>query len=61
MSPKPTDQDRLNFLTQFQAWLVYHEDQNVWVVQMGRSQAIGKTPRKAIDEAIKWTRDRSKS
>lgn len=61
MTAKPTDQDRLTFLTQFRLNLGFDADVGVWYVSVGKGRAIGSTPRKAIDEAIKWTRDRSKS
>lgn len=61
MNTKPTDQDRLNFLTQFRCCLAFDGETNLWHVRIGNRMALGSTPRKAIDEAIKWTRDRSKS
>lgn len=61
MSPKPTDQDRLTFLTQFRLNLVFNGEINRWQIRLAKGVIIETTPRKAIDEAIKWTRDRSKS
>jgi len=61
MTTKPTDQDRLNFLTHFRCSLEFDYAIGMWSIKMAKGRSLGSTPRKAIDEAIKWTRDRSKS
>ena len=59
MNPKPNDQDRLNFLTQFRCTLAFDGSIGQWNVKMGKGVALGKNPRQAIDEAIKWTKKSS--
>lgn len=56
MTAKPNDQDRLNFLTQFRLNLVFNGEVDKWQIRMAKGVILETTPRKAIDEAIKWTR-----
>ena len=48
-------------MTQFRLNLVFNGEINRWQIRLAKGVIIETTPRKAIDEAIKWTRDRSKS
>lgn len=60
MTTKPNDQDRLNFLTQFRCSLAFNGESGMWQIKMAKGLSLGSTPRKAIDEAIKWTKEQHK-
>lgn len=55
MTPKPNDKARLDFLGQCAWRMVYDAEAKHWKIYLGAYTAIGKTLRKAADEAIKWS------
>jgi hypothetical protein len=57
MTPKPDDRARLDFIASFRVALTFDHDSRLWLVEMaGGYRTLGKTPRQAVDEAMRWTR-----
>lgn len=54
--PLNPDVLRITFLTQCRASLSFDHDARLWQTKVGPYVALGKTARKSIDEAMKWTK-----
>jgi hypothetical protein len=56
MTTKPNDTTRLDFITTFGLRLERDMALGVWKLCIGDRTAMGKTPRKAIDQALRFTK-----